>query len=132
MSKLYNYYLKLKEKDYETLYLFKSGIFYIFISEDAELISGLTGLKLSNLNQDIIKCGFPRNSLEKYMNLFMENDLKVLIVDNNKVINYDEQYLENVKVIDFIKKIKRTDINSLSPLDALKILDKFKKDIIDD
>jgi|BioPla2DNA2_1021312.scaffolds.fasta_scaffold28665_3 histidinol phosphatase-like enzyme len=35
------------------------------------------------------------------MNLFMENDFKVLIVDKDKTINYDEQYLENIKVIDF-------------------------------
>lgn len=30
MSKLYNEYLKLKEKDNNKLYLFKSGKFYIF------------------------------------------------------------------------------------------------------
>ena len=31
MSKLVNLYQTLKEKDSETLYLFKSGIFYIFL-----------------------------------------------------------------------------------------------------
>lgn len=76
MSKLYSYYLKLKEKESDVLYLFKSGIFYIFLDNDALLVNEKIGLRLSNLNQNVLKCGFPKNSLEKYMNLFMENDLK--------------------------------------------------------
>ncbi|MDD4718311.1 MAG: hypothetical protein PHY00_00640 [Bacilli bacterium] len=129
MSKLHNSYLKLKEYDSDILYLFKSGMFYIFIGKDAELISELVGLKLANLNNEVVKCGFPKNSLEKYMNIFMENNLKVIIVEKDKVINYDEQYLENIKVIDFIKKIKNTDIYSITPINALEILENFKKEI---
>jgi hypothetical protein len=63
------------------------------------------------------------------MNLFMENDFKVLIVDKDKTINYDEQYLENIKVIDFVKELKKIDVNSLSPIKALEMLLQFKDDI---
>ena len=41
MSKLYNIYLEEKKKNRDILLLFKSGIFYIAIAEDA--------IKLSNL-----------------------------------------------------------------------------------
>ena len=39
MSKLYSIYKKLKESNKDTVYLFKSGIFYIAISDDANLLS---------------------------------------------------------------------------------------------
>ena len=53
MSKIYEKYLKLKSSsNYEknTLYLFKSGIFFIFIDNDAKLASNLLNLKLVKLN----------------------------------------------------------------------------------
>ena len=50
MSKLYNNYLALKKENESTLFLFKSGIFYIFLDEDATKISNILGLKLTMLN----------------------------------------------------------------------------------
>ena len=38
MSKLINVYEKLKQENKDTLYLFKSGIFYIFIGNDAKIV----------------------------------------------------------------------------------------------
>ena len=35
MSKLYKSYINLKEQDSNYVYIFKSGMFYIFIDEDA-------------------------------------------------------------------------------------------------
>ena len=70
MSKLYQTYVALKVQDSTQLYLFKSGIFYIFLDDDAKLISSLFNLKLTNLNSAIMKCGFPTSQLEKYSNLF--------------------------------------------------------------
>lgn len=60
MSKIYDKYLKLKSSnDYQenTVYLFKSGIFFIFIEEDAKTMSQLLNLKLGKLNENIVKCG---------------------------------------------------------------------------
>ena len=59
MSKLYNIYLEEKKKNRDILLLFKSGIFYIAIAEDAIKLSNLLHLKLTNLNDTIQKCGFP-------------------------------------------------------------------------
>ena len=69
MSKLLKQYNELKEKDPNTIYMFKVGIFYIFINDDARLVSKEIGLKLTNLSSEIIKCGFPIAKLEKYTHL---------------------------------------------------------------
>lgn len=71
MSKLYNKYLELKSKNNNTftLYLFKSGIFYIFLDKDAEIMSNLLHLKLTKLNDNIVKCGFPATHIEKYLKM---------------------------------------------------------------
>lgn len=70
MSKLFNNYILLKLQDCNKFYLFKSGIFYIFLDADARSMSQQFGFKLSNLNNSVVKCGFPTNSLDKYIEKF--------------------------------------------------------------
>ena len=66
MSKLYEKYKTLKqEKSSQILYLFRYGIFFIFLEDDARLVSQALGLKLGKLNDTVVKCGFPINSLDK-------------------------------------------------------------------
>lgn len=97
MSKLFNKYLELKHtQDEETYYLFKSGIFYIFISDDAKYMSNLLNLKLVNLNEDVVKCGFPSNNLTKYLNILSENNINFKIIDSTlNVVKSKETFLEN-------------------------------------
>ena len=45
------------------LYLFRSGIFYIGLDEDAKKLTETLGLKLTNFDGNTVKCGFPSNSL---------------------------------------------------------------------
>lgn len=97
MSKIYTKYLEKKQENKEKYYLFKSGTFYIFIDEDAKEISKITTLKITNLTKDIVKCGFPKNSLEKYLNIF-------------KNLNLD------VEVIEEVNQIKKVDIDNLIEL----------------
>lgn len=82
MSKLYEKYLNLKKSNPNKIYIFKNGIFYIFIDEDAKKISPILNLKLSNLNENILKCGFPVNSFQKYINLLKNTNLDFHIVEN--------------------------------------------------
>ena len=56
-SKLYNTYISLKIQRPYKKYLFKSGIFYIFIDDDVKELHKLLNLKLGNLNSKIVKCG---------------------------------------------------------------------------
>lgn len=77
MSKIYDNYLKLKKSNSNKYYLFKSGSFYIFIDEDAKKISEITTLKPTNLTNDIVKCGFPKSALDKYMSIFKNLNIDI-------------------------------------------------------
>ena len=81
MSKLYNAYTQLKKQDSKTIYLFKSGIFFIALNEDAHLLSNLFELKLGKLNDSVVKAGFPCSSYDKYENMFKSRNLNVQIVN---------------------------------------------------
>ena len=58
MSKLYEKFLKLKSEDESKVYLLKSGIFYIALIEDANILSTKFGFKITNLNESVIKVRF--------------------------------------------------------------------------
>ncbi len=58
MSKFYDKYKELKQNSPNTLFLFKAGIFLLFIAEDAKIASSLLSLKLGNLNSEVVKCRF--------------------------------------------------------------------------
>lgn len=86
MSKLYNQYLFLKSTETNsenTLFLFKSGIFFIFLDNDAKIASKLFNLKLTCFVDDIVKCGFPTSSLNKYLNLTKQTPYTINIIDQN-------------------------------------------------
>lgn len=80
MSKLYEKYKVLKSEDTSKFYLFKSGIFYIFLDEDAIKMSEILNLKLTNLNQSIVKCGFPVKNLDKYLQLLTYIIIKLILL----------------------------------------------------
>ena len=89
MSKLYDMYIELKNLNYETIYLFKSGIFFLAIDNDAYLLSKIFNLKIGNLTNSIIKCGFPCTSLNKYKNLFKVHNLNVKIIETHNTPIYN-------------------------------------------
>lgn len=123
MSKLYNKYLELKAKNpnSSTLYLFKSGIFYIFLDKDAEIISSLLPLKLTKLNDSVFKCGFPVTHLEKYLQMLQLTDYKVKIVDDTSITS-PSNYLLNEELLTFINEFLSKDIDFLSLNDAYQLL----------
>lgn len=85
MSKLFNNYISLKSQDSNKFYLFKSGIFYIFLDDDARAMSQQFGFKLSNLNNSVVKCSFPTNSLDKYIEKFKIAGYSVHIVCDDDI-----------------------------------------------
>ena len=109
MSKLYNKYLQLKCEDSSYYYLFKSGIFYIFLDEDAKKMSEILNLKLSNLNENILKCGFPINSFQKYSNLLNNQNYKIKII-NNSNLNLNN----NKEIKDFLFKLSNCNPDNFS------------------
>ena len=132
MSKLLNIYTNLKEKDSNTLYLFKVGLFYNFLNNDAITISNLVHLKVTNLSPSIVKCGFPVNSLEKYLNLFNSLNLNIKIIDSvdyNTVYNVND-YKLNSDIKNIFDKILDTNIESLSIQEAYSFLENLQNEIL--
>lgn len=133
MSKLYKKYILLKVNNSHKLYLFECGIFYIFIHEDAILMSKLLNLKLSPLNSTVMKCGFPVKSAEKYLNFLKNSEYDVEIVPSDHdftLANLNDysvsQSLDNI-ICDFLK----VNIDEVSVSQAFELLtdlqNKFKK-----
>ena len=105
MSKLYKRYNELKATNDNQLYLFKSGMFFIFLDNDAKLISNELNLKLTKLNDNIVKCGFPINSFEKYSNLLKERGFEFSIIDeNSSIVTSTSNYLNNIEIVNMINK----------------------------
>lgn len=132
MSKIYNKYIQLKtENKANTLYLFKYGIFYIFIDDDAKIASNLLHLKLGKLNDTIVKCGFPIVSLEKYTNLLKNSNYNVEIVSydsDQKLSTSDFLYYENIQKV--VNELIEINIDSLSISQAYELLYKLQNEML--
>lgn len=130
MSKLYDMYIELKNLNYETIYLFKSGIFFLAIDNDAYLLSKIFNLKIGNLTNSIIKCGFPCTSLNKYKNLFKVHNLNVKIIEthNNTIYNLKE-YIQNDNIAQLFEFINSVDINNLSITEAYCFIENLKNKV---
>ncbi len=128
MSKLYEKYKTLKKiKSNSTLYLFPYGIFFIFLEDDARLVSQALGLKLGNLNDSIVKCGFPINSLEKYSNLLKNLGYNVEVIDMKSDKTYScLEYLHNEQLANLMNEICDIDINNLAIREVYDLLYKIQ------
>lgn len=127
MSRLLNTYKNLKKQNTDVIYLFKSGAFYLALEEDAKMFSDQFGLKLINLNDEAVKCGFPCSSFSKYYLMLnsMNKDFKVIDKDT---ISDAEVYLENIEVIKLLNKIKEIDVDKLSISEAFKFIEDVNKE----
>lgn len=124
MSKLYQRYLLLKKQNPSIFYLFKSGIFYIFLAEDAKKMSLLLNLKLTNLNETVLKCGFPVNNLSKYSHLIQNAGYEVHVVDTStEETHSSNEYILNTDIKDFIRKLSTIDSNTLSVSEAYSFIE---------
>lgn len=116
MSKLLKQYEELKKKTPEKIYIFKVGIFYNILNEDAKIVSSQIGLKLTDLGPNIIKCGFPISQIEKYTLLLKNKNIPFEIVTNSASKNQNTSY-NNI-----IKRIENIDLNNTTCKEAFDIL----------
>lgn len=124
MSKLYKKYVLLKINNPKKIYLFECGIFYIFIHEDAELMSSVLNLKLTYLNSDIVKCGFPIKSANKYLNILktLNYDIDIVPADEHSSPTNVNSYIMAQNFHDTIKDFLKINVNSLSISQAFDLL----------
>lgn len=129
MNKIYNQYVKLKEKDSKKVYLFKSGIFYISIDQDALVLSKICGFKLVNFNEKVKKCGFPVSQLAKYISILESNNVNFEIVDNFCVVGDLSEYIDSIVISEVIDTIATIDFNDISFKESFEILYKLNTKI---
>ena len=116
MSKLIKQYEELKKKDPKIIYIFKVGIFYNILNEDAKIVSNSIGLKLTDLGPNIIKCGFPISQIDKYTLLLKNNNISFEIIENFASPN------QNTSYTNIINKIQNIDLNNTTCKEAFDIL----------
>lgn len=123
MSKLYSKYLEQKALNPNILYLFKSGIFYMALNDDANRLSDALSLKVTNITEKIYKCCFPVNKSDYYFKTLESLNIAYKIIDpsQNVVLNYAE-YKNNEKFSNIIKNLLKLDLNKVSFQDAYIIL----------
>ena len=130
MSKLYTKYTKLKEKNPDTVYLFKAGIFYLALSEDATRLSVVLKLNLGKLNEEIPKVGFPVSCRERYVRLLEALEIPFQFVDDTYgVIENYSDYSNNEKLKSMISKILALDFNNLTFKEAFEFLMSTQKEL---
>lgn len=115
MSKILDKYSELKEKDKDKMYMFKSGKFYIFVSDDCDRINEYVVLKKVAFS-NTYKCGFPDVALDDYLRVFKNHNLNIEIITDFT--------LNNGNVEDIIRSI---DTDNITPMEALKVLVKLKR-----
>lgn len=133
MSKLYDTYISLKANEEDTnntLYLFKAGLFFICIDKDAQIASNILNLKLTNLNETIVKCGFPIQSLEKYSNLLKLSNYQFKIVDTTKKEAFSIfNYSTNTNIDSLLSEIKNINPETLSIKEAYSFIEEIKEKV---
>lgn len=131
MSKLLKQYEQLKKENASCVYLFRVGIFYNILNEDAKLISEKLNLKITDLGPNIFKCGFPVSQLDKYILLLNNLEIKYKVVDNLPNNSNINDYMNNVEIKKILNKIYNLDMNNTTFQQAFNILldiqDKLKK-----
>lgn len=114
MSKIYEKYKEYKKQYTDKILLFESGVFYIALSDDAITLSETLGLKLTMFNKDILKCGFPKSALEKYienMNMYgIEYKIFPKDIKSVKEKKVDKRILFKEKIIKQLGSINMDDM----------------------
>lgn len=122
MSKLLKQYEELKKNDASSIYLFRVGIFYNILNEDAKLINEKLGLKITDLGPSIFKCGFPVSQLDKYIILLNKMKIKYKVINNLPNDSNINDYLKNVEIKKIINKIADMDLNNTTFQQAFNTL----------
>lgn len=132
MSKLYLKYMELKKANPEPVYLFKVGIFYIALAEDATKLSENLKLNIGKLNEEVIKVGFPVSSRERYIRLLETLSIPFQFVDSTYgVIENYSDYANNEKLKAIVANVLSLDFDNLTFKDSFEILCDMQKQLLE-
>ncbi len=87
-------------------------------------MASLLNLKLTNFNENVLKCGFPVNNLDKYLNLIKSLGYTIEIVDSVTSSPLpSKNYLLNTSVKNLIDSICLIKADELSIKEAYSLID---------
>lgn len=92
------------------------------MNEDAKILNEKLGLKLTSLSTEIVKCGFPISSLDKYTKKLDEMQIKYEIIQDLPNNTNIDNYLSNIEIKKILKKINDLDMNNTTFQQAFNIL----------
>lgn len=93
--------------------------------------SSLLNLKLTNLNNHVVKCGFPINSLSHYSNLLKLANYEFKIIDIQKQTSFSVQnYSIEENIHNLLLKLSNTNSDTLSIKEAYSLIEELKQESI--
>lgn len=122
---IYNSYKKLHP---DKIILIQKGHFYILLADDAITLSKFISLKINEFSKEKLPmCGFPKNSLEKYIqkikllgfSMAIISETAEYCVKTGKKIRELDQIVE---VLCIKKELRKINIDEITPLEAHKML----------
>lgn len=118
----------LQAKEQGNIILVNAGNFYIARGKDAVLLHNLLDLKVSCVESEICKVGFPLNSLEKYTKLIEKK--KFSIGTEYKTSMYEMlkniMYLNKIEKEKYLEKLNNIDAELNTQRIYLRIMKKEK------
>ena len=92
----------------------------------------ILNLRLTNLNENVLKCGFPVNNLNKYLDLIRNLGYEIYIVDSlvDEAIP-TKNYLLNSSIKNLINKMSSIDVDSLSIKEAYSLIESLRLEAIE-
>ena len=128
MRKLQKLYDELKKKEQKTIYIFKVGIFYNILNEDARVVNKAINLKLTDLGPNLIKCGFPVSQIDKYTNLLKSKNLQFKVI-NSLTSSNSNQNTSYTSIIKYIQNINLDNTTCKEAFDTLYNIQQKLKNI---
>lgn len=129
MSKILNQYKNLKRENSDSIYLFRSGIFYIAIDDDAKLLNEKLKLKITDFGAHSIKCGFPIKKIDNYKTYFKNLSINYKLIDDLPKDTNINDYINNKEMRKILKEINDIDINKMNSIQALNFLNNIQEKI---
>ena len=105
-----------------TFLVYQENRIKFLLNEDAKIVNEKLGLKLTSLSPEIIKCGFPISSLDKYTKKLDELQIQYKIIDylpNNSNVT---DYSNNIEIKKILNKITEIDMNNTTFQQSFNIL----------
>lgn len=110
---------KVKEIHPDYVTIVNIGKFYYTYGKDSYIVSYLLGYKL-NMYEDVSRCGFTDNSINKVMAKLEQNKINYLLLDRKNNYDVDKKFdNKNLNSYDKIFKKAKDKIYTIKRIDAI-------------